>query len=154
LLTVNAAVPPTIVTQPVSVSALLNQPASFAVAVTGTSPFSYQWQKNGVNISGATGSSFTIPAVQAGDAAGYTVVVGNIAGTVTSAAATLSIAPPGVNLALKGHATASSYQDPNGMPASNAFDANLATRWGSAVGIDPSWIEVDLGSVQAFDRVI
>ncbi|MEI9982057.1 MAG: beta-1,3-glucanase family protein [Aliidongia sp.] len=153
-LTVTAATAPGIVTQPQSLSVLLNQPASFSVTANGSQPLTYQWQKNGANIAGATAASFAIAAVQTTDAASYSVVVSNVAGTVTSAAATLSLAPPGVNLALYGKATASSYQDPVGMPASAAFDGNLTTRWGSAIGIDPSWIQIDLGSVQSFDRVI
>src|SRR5207245_1716613 len=54
-LTVNAVtVPPSITTQPASQTVTAGQTASFSVAVTGTAPLSYQWQKNGVNIAGAT----------------------------------------------------------------------------------------------------
>ena len=155
-LTVNAAVAPGIQTQPQSLSVPENQPASFSVVANGTQPLTYQWQKNGAAIAGANGTSYSIAAVQASDAANYSVVVTNTAGSATSANATLSLAPPGVNLALNGKATASSYQDPVGMPASAAFDGNLTTRWGSVTGTaaDPSWLQIDLGSVQAFDRVI
>ncbi|HVJ51622.1 MAG TPA: beta-1,3-glucanase family protein [Aliidongia sp.] len=153
-LTINAPVAPGIVTQPQSLSVLANQPATFTVVANGSQPISYQWQKNGISIAGANGASFTIPSVQATDAANYTVVVSNIAGNLTSGQATLSLAPPGANLAINGKASASSYENQGSMPASAAFDGNLSTRWGSAIGVDPSWIQIDLGSVQTFDRVV
>src|SRR5207302_7261588 len=49
-----AAVAPTITTQPANQTVTAGQTASFAVAANGTAPLSYQWQKNGANISGAT----------------------------------------------------------------------------------------------------
>jgi len=164
LLTVNPAVAPTITTQPQSQSVLINNPVTFSVTVAGTPPFSYQWQKNNVSISGATSSTFTIPAVQSTDAGSYTVIVSNAASSgVTAGPAVLTIAPPGVNLALGQPSTASSFQDPVGLAASLAFDGNLTTRWGSAYGCgtppctfspDPSWLEVDLGSVQPFNTAV
>ena len=37
------------------------QTATFSVVAGGTAPLSYQWQKNGANISGATLPSYTTP---------------------------------------------------------------------------------------------
>jgi beta-galactosidase len=153
VLTVNAAVAPGITLQPASLSVRANDPASFAVTASGTAPFSYQWRFNGANIVGANGSTFTIAQVQSADAGSYTVVVSNAAGSVTSAAATLTIAPPGVNLALNRPATASTTQG-GGLEASNATDGNLTTRWASAGGVDPSWLQVDLGAVRPFNTVV
>ncbi|MGH9886805.1 MAG: immunoglobulin domain-containing protein, partial [bacterium] len=153
VLTVNAAVAPSITQQPASVSVRANDPASFSVIAGGTAPFTYQWRFNGANIAGANASTFTIPQAQNGDAGSYTVVVSNAAGSVTSAAATLTIAPPGVNLALHQPATASSSQG-GGLEASNATDGDLATRWASAGGVDPSWLQVDLGAVKPFNTVV
>src|SRR5205814_1075661 len=54
-LTVNAVlVAPTITTQPASQTVTAGQTAAFTVTATGTSPLSYQWQKNGTAIGGAT----------------------------------------------------------------------------------------------------
>src|SRR5437773_12402091 len=62
-LTVNAAaVAPTITTQPVNQTVTASQAATFSVTATGTAPLSYQWQKNGANIAGATSCSYTTPA--------------------------------------------------------------------------------------------
>jgi len=94
--TVNSA--PAIVTQPASQTVAAGQPVTFSVTATGTAPLSYQWQRNTVSIGGATGASYTIPSVQASDAGSYRVIVSNSAGSVTSAAATLTVtsfnAPP------------------------------------------------------------
>ncbi|GAB7129168.1 hypothetical protein JCM19000A_36760 [Silvimonas sp. JCM 19000] len=151
-LTVNAARVPTIATQPTPVVAIPGQPATFTVVAAGSAPFHYQWMKDGAAIGGDS-ATFSIAAVQNSDAGSYSVTVTNLAGSVTSAAVTLKMAPPGVNLALNKVATASSYENQAGNPASNAVDGNATTKWGSAF-VDPSWFEVDLGSVQTFNRVI
>ncbi|HEY6174278.1 MAG TPA: discoidin domain-containing protein [Kofleriaceae bacterium] len=153
VLTVNPAVAPSIAQQPVSVSVRANDPASFSVTAAGTAPFTYQWRFNGANLLGANGSTFTIPQAQNGDAGAYTVVVSNAAGSVTSAAATLTIAPPGTNLARLQPATASSIQG-GGLEASRATDGDLTTRWASAGGVDPSWLQVDLGGAKAFNTIV
>jgi len=84
---------PVIVSQPVSVAVCPNQVlfggATFSVTATGTG-LSYQWQKNGVNISGATSSVYNISAVTEAHAGAYTVVVSNAFGSVTSAPAYLN----------------------------------------------------------------
>jgi len=88
--TINAA--PSITTQPASQVVTAGQPATFSVAATGTGPLSYQWQKNGVNISGATSSSYTTAATTTSQSGTkYDVVVSNSAGSVTSASATLTV---------------------------------------------------------------
>jgi hypothetical protein len=92
-LTVNAgAVPPTITTQPASQTVTVGQTATFTVVATGTAPLSYQWQKNGTAISGATSASYTTPATTSADnGAQFRVAVSNSAGSVTSNAATLTV---------------------------------------------------------------
>src|SRR5213593_1355020 len=64
---------------------------TFNVAATGTAPLAYQWQLNGVNISGATGASYTRNNVQSADVGIYNVLVSNSAGSVLSADAAVSI---------------------------------------------------------------
>jgi hypothetical protein len=71
--------------------------ATFSVSANGTSP-SYQWYKDGSAISGATGASHTISNAQASDAGSYSVLVSNSAGSVSSNAATLTVAPPPVSI--------------------------------------------------------
>ena len=63
---------------------------SFNVTATGTAPLSYQWQKDGVDltdggsITGATTATLTITGVMESDEGGYRCVVTNIAGMDTS----------------------------------------------------------------------
>ena len=51
------------------------------INVTGTQPLSYQWKKNGVNIPGATASTYVIPSVAATDTGVYVCVISNVAGS-------------------------------------------------------------------------
>jgi hypothetical protein len=102
-LTVNAApVAPSITTQPSNQTVTAGQSATFTVAAMGTAPLSYQWRKNSVGISGATSSAYATPATTSTDnGAQFTVAVSNTAGTVTSAAATLTVSAvpmPGIQV--------------------------------------------------------
>ena len=83
--------PPTIVSQPVSVSIGSLDPATFSVVASGSRPFNYQWRREGSPIAGANGSSYTIASARGPEAGRYAVVVSNSAGSVTSAVAILTI---------------------------------------------------------------
>jgi hypothetical protein len=83
---------PTITTQPGSQSVTVGQTATFSVIGTGTAPLSYQWQTNGTAITGATASSYTTAATTLADnGSTFKVTVSNSVGTITSAAATLTV---------------------------------------------------------------
>jgi hypothetical protein len=84
-------VPPTITSDPTNVTVLDGESATFMVSATGTAPLHYQWRKDGLDIPGANGTSYTISAAQAADAGLYSVMVTNIAGSATSLSALLSI---------------------------------------------------------------
>jgi uncharacterized repeat protein (TIGR02543 family) len=86
--------PPTIVTQPASLAVDPGSAAIFSVTAGGTAPLSYQWLRQGSSITGATSSSYRIANAQVQDAGGYSVVVRNAAGTVTSSTAILTINTP------------------------------------------------------------
>jgi hypothetical protein len=88
-LTTRANSSPAIVTQPASQTIIGGQTATFSVTASGTAPLSYQWQKNGVAISGATSASYTTPPETTG--AQFAVVVSNSLGSVTSSVATLTV---------------------------------------------------------------
>jgi len=90
-LTVNPA-PPVIITQPGNATVTSGSAATFTVSASGTPPLSYQWSKGGVDIGGATTSSYTTPAtVLADNAATFRVTVTNAQGSVPSNAATLTV---------------------------------------------------------------
>jgi hypothetical protein len=92
-LTVTAAVvAPTITAQPTNQTVTAGQSATFSVTATGTAPLTYQWKKNGANISGATSSSYTTPATTVGDnGSTFQVVVSNTAGSAPSTTVTLTV---------------------------------------------------------------
>jgi sugar lactone lactonase YvrE len=87
----SASSAPVITTQPVSQTVAPGSAATFTVAASGNPVPSYQWQKGGVNIAGATGATYSIPSTAAGDAGNYAAVVTNSAGSVTSSTATLTV---------------------------------------------------------------
>lgn len=90
-------VAPSITDQPDSQTIVAGTTATFSVSAGGTAPLVYQWRKGGAdlanagNISGVDTDTLTITNVQAGDAGSYDVVVSNVAGDATSAAAVLSV---------------------------------------------------------------
>jgi hypothetical protein len=88
---------PQIVQQPQSQT--VTSGTSVNIAVNAASPFalSYQWLKNGSNIvnggniSGATTATLNFQSAQASNQGGYSVIVSNLYGAVTSAVATLTV---------------------------------------------------------------
>src|SRR5260370_132368 len=87
-----APVAPTITAQPANQTVTAGQTATFTVVAGGAAPLSYQWQKNGANIAGATSNSYTTSVTVTADSGStFGVVVSNTVGTVTSIAATLTV---------------------------------------------------------------
>ena len=83
---------PVISAQPASISVYDTQDASFSVLATDTSPISYQWKKNGVDIVGETNNSYTLKSVALTDnGALITVAVSGNGGTTLSTVATLNV---------------------------------------------------------------
>lgn len=116
---------PVIVLQPSSLTVCPGQlldSATFSVSATGLG-LNYQWKKNGVNITGATASSYTIPSVTTAHFGTYTVTVSNSFGSVTSEPAYLNTVilrqPEPVNICLNGPA----------MLGTSAGGLNVAYRW-------------------------
>lgn len=83
---------PTIATPPQNLALAPGSTAVLDVAATGYF-LAYQWSKNGSAIGGATNRQLTLTHLSAADAANYTVTVTNSGGAVTSAVATVSLAP-------------------------------------------------------------
>ena len=85
---------PVITNQPQSITVAQGNNATFSVTATGSAPLTYQWRKNGTNISGATSSTYTMTSVTSTNAGTYSVVVTNASGSVTSSNATLTVTAP------------------------------------------------------------
>ena len=90
VLTVTNA-PPSIAIQPQNQNVLAGQTATFSVTAGGTLPLNYQWLLGGTNLAGATTNPFVLANVQQTNAGNYSVVITNLAGSVTSSVATLAI---------------------------------------------------------------
>ena len=85
---------PSITLQPADQSVAVGQTAIFSVTATGTAPLTYQWQKGGTPIAGASASSYTTPATMLADSGSkFSVIVTNAAGSIPSNSATLTVAP-------------------------------------------------------------
>ena len=68
------------------------QTATFSVTAAGSFPLNYQWEKNGVNIPGATNSTYTTPGTSAtNNGSVFRVQVSNSVGSVMSDPATLTV---------------------------------------------------------------
>jgi len=96
-LTVIAAVPPQLNSQPQNQTIPVGQPATFAVTATGTGALNYQWRMNAAAIAGATTPTYTIPATSGTyNGATFDVIVSDSLGSTTSNPATLLVASPAV----------------------------------------------------------
>ena len=79
-------VAPFLLTMPFDQTVLAGAAVTFTAAAIGTPTPTWQWQKDGAAISGATSATLTFPAVALTDAARYTVTATNPVGTVTASA--------------------------------------------------------------------
>lgn len=90
---VSVTVPPTITAHPASVTQVAGTSADLSVEASGGS-LAYQWFKDGVAIDGATSATLHFSALQASDAADYTVRITGTNGTVTSRFARVVVGVP------------------------------------------------------------
>jgi uncharacterized delta-60 repeat protein len=86
--------PPYFTAQPQSQSVWLGDNALFSVVASGSSPLAYQWQHNGTNLPSATNATLALASVTTNHAGNYSVIVSNAYGSVTSAAAMLTVTTP------------------------------------------------------------
>ncbi len=86
-------VPPSVFTAPLAQTTLAGNRVALTVGAQGTTPLAYQWLRDGTPIPGATTASLVIPSARFTDNGSYTVRLTNLAGTVTSAAAVVTINP-------------------------------------------------------------
>lgn len=117
-------VPPVVTAAPVAAMVAAGQAATFSVVASGSS-LTYQWQRDGTDIAGATSASYTTPATTT-QMSGQTfdVVVRNAAGqqvTSTPVALTVTAAAP--------VACAAVPAAPGGLVSSAATSSSLAIGW-------------------------
>ena len=129
-------VAPSFETQPASLIVLIGGNALLTAVATGTAPISYQWNKDGVPIAGATSTTLSLTNVQPASSGSYGVLATNPGGTATSDAALLTVTPPvpvpnsAYNLAGFAQATTGggmiAETDPGYRKAYNAVDLAVA----------------------------
>ena len=85
------ATAPSITTHPTSQTVAPGASVTFSVRASGPPPLRYQWQRNGVNISGATAQDYTLVAAATDNGARFRAVVSNDNGSVLSNEALLTV---------------------------------------------------------------
>jgi len=93
-LTIRGDGAPFVLLQPASQTAPFGTTVAFQTLVVGTPPMTFQWQRNGRNISGATNISYVMANVQLNSGGSFTLIASNYLGTTTSKPALLT--PVGV----------------------------------------------------------
>lgn len=83
---------PVIAVQPTGKTVAVGQSVTFSVTASGNPAPTYQWQRNGVPIAGATSSTYTLSSPALTDTGSkFNVIVSNPAGTATSSEVTLTV---------------------------------------------------------------
>ena len=90
--------PPQFISPPKSLVAWQGDTATFTVQASGSPEPTYQWQRNGTPIVGATGTSYSITNVQSTNAGSFQVVLSNPSGTVTNTPPALLAVRPLTNI--------------------------------------------------------
>ena len=91
----DATIAPNVTAAPQSVTVSAGQAATLSVSVRGLGPLSYQWLRDGTAIAGATGATYTTPALAVTDSgAVYTVAVTNQIASAVSAGAVVTVTEP------------------------------------------------------------
>jgi hypothetical protein len=85
---------PLITTQPQAKNVSVGSVVALSVVASGTEPFTYQWKKDGVSVSGATNFTLEFSPVEIRHAGSYNVVVANQAGNAISDEVVLGVNPP------------------------------------------------------------
>jgi hypothetical protein len=89
---VGSSVAASIAVPPYGITVAAGQAATFSVVGAGSTPLTYQWQRNGVSIPGAITSVYTTPATVAADnGALFSVQVSNSVGSIASPPVSLAV---------------------------------------------------------------
>jgi glucose/arabinose dehydrogenase len=156
---------PQITQQPASQTVAAGQPVTFTVGASGSPAPAFKWQRNGVDIPGATSVNYTIASVSAADTgARFRAIATNPAGSATSAEAILTVTSSGrVNAAAaaNGAAAFASSTYNSGYAASGAINGDRkGAPWGNGGGWNdatpngfPDWLEVDFAGARTIEEV-
>src|SRR5262249_39216074 len=88
---------PSVQATPSNGIACIGDTLQFSASVSGTPPFTYQWRKNGANLSGATSAALSIVTTSVNDSGSYDVVITNGCGPAASTPISVAVlAPPSI----------------------------------------------------------
>ncbi len=137
----NNPIAPAFTQQPWNRAAQPGQEVRFSAEADGIPAPTYQWQKNGIDIDGATQKELSIPSVGSGDAATYRCVARNSMGATNSNDAVLQISDAvrfELDFTFSGSGTVTF--DPSGSPGA---DGKIAFLGGTQVSVTveaaPGW---------------
>ena len=129
-LTVNVV--PVFTTQPQSVPAFVGSTISFTAAATSSTTITYQWQKDGINIPGATSPTLTFANVALTDAGSYAVIATDAVGPATSRFARLVVLVSQSNAITYANTVSATSVTAGGMVNLAYFVTNVGTQaWGA-----------------------
>ncbi|MFI6098090.1 discoidin domain-containing protein [Lentzea sp. NPDC051213] len=113
----------------------------------------YTVTQDGRQIATTAQPSLRVSGLKPASAYTFAVTARDAAGNVSSPIQLTLTTPADVSLALRKPVTVSSFSAPN--TPELAVDGDLGTRWAQGLGLpDPSWIQVDLGSVTALKSTV
>ncbi len=128
---VNSSVP-TITTQPLSLPAFVGASVNFTAGANSPTALTYQWQKDGINLSGATTPSLSLSNVQLANAGNYALVATNTAGSATSNFARLVVLVAQANAITYATTVSATGVTAGGKVNLAYFVTNVGTRtWGA-----------------------
>jgi hypothetical protein len=113
--------------QPVGQGVCMGSAVTFSIGATG-SGLTYQWRKDGVNITNATSNTYSIANAVAADAAQYDVVITNPCGIIVSSIATLSV------------------KSSNNWVGDVSSDWNTAANWCGGVPVSTTDVTINAGT--------
>jgi uncharacterized repeat protein (TIGR03803 family) len=149
---------PQIIMQPANQTVSIGGAATFNVTVAGASPLSYQWRRNGINlsdaanVSGATRRILTLTNLTVANAGTYSVVVSNSLGSATSSGALLTVLfPPSFQTITKSNnSLVLSWSAAQGQKYQLQYKTNLnSTNWFNL----GSQITASSGTISASDLI-
>jgi len=118
--------PIVITSQPGSARVCAGYPVAFGLAAVGSDPLTYQWQRDGHDLAGATGASFSIALANYPDAGKYRCRLSNAQGDAMTADATLEVIPPYTSTILAGGSGLRGTNDGPGALARFSYPHGLA----------------------------
>jgi len=133
-------VPPVITLQPISQTTTVGASVQFTAAATGAAPLAYRWQKDGVDVPGATSPTLTVSGITLATAGSYRLRVSNAVGVALSDAAFLLI-PGAPTISTIANRTIDEDTDTGAIPfVIQDFDTQATTLALSAISSNPALV--------------